>query len=338
MNTTKLNQIDHQYHDVLKAYDPNDRQMRYMKQFSQPIVEHANEYKLCFDRFRIPMTSVPLLIFNPAPNFYTFELVYKTFTSGLIPITYIPSSVLSISHPFYYYIFSFNLFIKMINNALLAAYNALDIASGHTLPASAQAPYFQIDYTINMLSLVVQSTSYDHFGVDPINIYACKNFITYCYGIPSEYTDYALNGRHILFTPMDSKNNTITISGVSFYNMMSESGQATLIKWNICVGFVITSDLLPINMENIPTGATQSLLLSRGIVSNFDLVFGATDISPLVAQYILQSPYKEIDMISNDRITAIDFTVFWYDSEFNLYPCYLLPSESMSLRIVFIRK
>ena len=72
-----MSQPKHQYVDVLKPYNSTDRVMHFYQQRSEAIVDKGNDYYLSFDRFNIPLTSIPTFIFNSDPNYYTVELVYN---------------------------------------------------------------------------------------------------------------------------------------------------------------------------------------------------------------------------------------------------------------------
>jgi hypothetical protein len=61
-------------------------------------------------------------------------------------------------------------------------------------------------------------------------------------------------------------------------------------------------------------------------------------VKPTKIQYILQSVYKLIDLIGNDPINTIDIKLFWYDSHNNIYPLGVSLGDSISLRLVFIKK
>lgn len=324
-----------QYYDVLQTYSGPNSQMRYYQQLSQPIVDNASKFYLAVDRFRIPMTNVPIFVFNPVLNYYTVELVYNNVGSGPTPLAYIPNSLLPMTSAYYYYVYSYNNVISMINNALSTAFT--NLASLTTLPVGAVAPYFEIDHNTHIMSLLCQKNFYDQTLATPIQIFMNNNMQKFVMGIPQSYNNAFTNGRNVLFTVTDNKNNVITASPSDYYIMQSEFGAQTLINWNEAIGFVMTSDTLPVQQEYLPI-VSGNILNTRSIVANFDFINTSDMTKGFVAQYILQSPYKTLDLIGTQPINTIDFTIFWYDKQNNFYPIYLRQDEAMSIRMAFIPK
>ena len=349
--------IDAQYQDILKPYNPIDRQMRYLKQFSQSIVTKADDFYLSIDRFNIPMTSIPIFIYQLTPHVdpitglttytdteYSIELEYNGVFSGQTFIQYVSNTPVTSS--FYYYVFNYNAFIRMINTAISTAFTTL--GGIITLPTGSVAPYFEIDQNTKMMSLVVQNNYFNGtIGWLPLKLYANIKMLRFLNGIPLEFT-YQSPTRILLFIVEDLHNNLerrvpfdLTPTDPTLYDfliMNSEYGAQTLINWNDAKGFVFTTDTLPINPENLPSTANQSMLVSRGILANFDFIYTESTPKPLSAQYILQSPYKKIDLISSVPINILDIAVAWYDYNNNLHECYLYDGEAMSIRLVFLRK
>jgi hypothetical protein len=343
-----MSQPKHQYVDVLKPYNSNDRVMHFYQQRSEAIVDKANNYFLSFDRFNIPLTSIPIFIFNNAPNHYTIELVYNGTGSGAISLTYIPPALTSATSSFYYYVFNYCMFLKMINNAIDTAFATLGgIVTLPTIPNPAdppnpfpaQPPYFQLDDVTHIVSLVGQSALYDSSLPTPIQLYMNENLFRFFNGIPLNYTSApTVAGRNILYIFQDNYNNTATVGGVNFYSMDSEKGAQTLINWSDCKGLVITSDTLPVNPEFLPSSQQTTLNNPRSIVANFDLIYTSDAPKPVSAQYILQSPYKEIDLMGSTYINALSLNIYWYDFNNNLNDMFLYVGEAMSLRLLFTKK
>lgn len=324
-----------QYFDVLQKYTGPNTQMRYYQQLSQPLIEHASNYYLAMDRFRIPMTNVPIFVYNPTPNYYTVELVYNSVGSGAIPLIYKPNVLLPQTSAYYYYVYSYQTMISMLNTALSTAFTTLSGLT--TLPTGSVAPYFIIDNTTHIISLVCQKNFYEETLTTPIQIYVNNALQKYVIGIPSSSNNSYTNGRNVLFTITDNVNNVISASPSNLLKMDSEYGAQTLINWNEAIGFVITSDTLPVNQEYLPI-LTGNILNTRPIVANFDFINTSDMTKGFVAQYILQSPYKTLELIGNQPINTIDFTVYWYDNQNTFYPIYLKMDEAMSMRLIFTPK
>jgi hypothetical protein len=353
--------IHHQYQDILKAYNVNDRQMKYLKQFSQPIVERAQDYFIAIDRFNLQMTSIPIFIYKTSKSIdpitgvvtnvddqYSVEISYNGIYSGQTFLQYVPQLGVTTASAFYYYVYSYNNFIRMINTALVTAFTTL--GGLVTLPTGSLAPYFELDLKTNMMSFVVQNNFFNGTPLwgGVINVYMNNKMLRFVNGIPLSISTAAPNGRNLLLNVYNIYNNLFaripvdkTPPDPSIYDflvMYSEYGSQTLINWNDAKGLVFTTDTIPINPEYMPSAENDSSIVSRGILANFDFIYTESTPRPLNAQYIQQSPYKLIDLLGISPISMLDITVYWYDYNNNLYDCYLYDGEAMSIRLLFTRK
>lgn len=331
------NLITRQYINVTKNFDQNDQMASIFKKFGQNIVNKANEFDLSVDRFRIMCDGIPIFIFDPSTDAYTVELKYKTFTSGPIGVQYVPHSTLSPGHPKYYYIYTFEAFIQMINTAIETAFTTL--GGMVSLPAGSVAPWFELDMTTKTLSVVAQQLNYESDIAEPISLSINKLLYTYLGGF---FVDYDTNApftsqTSVTFLFYDQHNNTYTDStnGVMI-RMSSELGADALIAWNISRGIAIVTTMIPINQEVMPSPNT--LLNNMGILANFDFFFNANEIRPVVAQYATVGPPKLINLNSNAPVDTIDLKIYWYDGNGNMFPLDVNLNKSCSIRLVFIRK
>src|SRR5580692_4642032 len=100
-----------------------------------PILSRMLDYYLSVIRFDIPLEELPITIAPPLPDQNPSDMTYPNITP-------------------YYWVHDYNFFMQMINNALLASYNAT------TLPAlfpDANPPYFTYDSVTQLISLIVPS-------------------------------------------------------------------------------------------------------------------------------------------------------------------------------------
>jgi hypothetical protein len=322
------------YIDVLKPSGNTNRYASYFKKYGQNIVDHANDYYLAVDRFNIPCDNIPLLIFDPTLNYYLVEMEYNGTFSGPITVPYIPSyPTASPADPKYYYVFGFDIMLKMINQAISTAFTALGALIG--LPVGSVAPYFQINHDSLLIQYVAQSANYDTDLPLHINLYLNRNAYSFFYGIPIQYDASAVSrNAHIL-----SYNQHNNIVG-STYVMTTNKGISTLTNWNVCKGIILASDFMPTEPEDLPYLQSQNsgLLNKRNILANFDFVYDLAHPMPDVAQYILNSVYKLIDLNGRNSIDTIDIKIYWYDIHNNIYNLDLNFTKALSIRFVFIKK
>jgi hypothetical protein len=301
---------------------------------------------MAIDKFKIPLTNVPIFFFNSSKsggnyNYYSLELSYNGIYSGRTYVQYTTSSSLSPSNPDYYRVYDFNAFIQMINTTLSTAFT--NLGGLITLPVGSVAPFLAIDEN-HVMSLYAQKGKYDtnNISITPIKIYMNNTLWNFTVGISADVIGSliagATNGRDVVFNVWDKKINTVSLSSVDYLKMASEYGAQTVIRWNICNGVLFTSSTIPVAPENLPNSGSDKNLNSRSIVANFDLIYTPEEPKPLTAQYVLQSPYKKINLINNIPLNNIDIAVYWYDNNNNTYPLTLYLNESVPMRFVFISK
>jgi len=296
------------------------------------------------DKFKIDLSSVPLIIFDPTPNAYSIELSCGALFSGRISLhTYFYSSNpgLPTSDPTYYWIYTFDKFIQILNNALAAAYTA--IVAG--VPAGNAAPFFVIDHTTHILSLMV-SASYIEGAVNQIMIYGNYGFILpFLEGMDWIGNNTSMvplvNGRDARMCCRDRLVNQTTLGGVLYYQQITNAKADTIIKWNVCKGLVITSGLQT-QGEAFPegqgitttTGVVNNSLSSTNILMNFDLLY-ADNCRPLIVTYTAPSFDKKVLLNESSDINEISFKFFWYDKFNKMYPLHIFGNDICSLRIGF---
>ena len=363
---------EHIYVDIIKGFEAGNRYATFRQQYDKALVKNAEDYILSIDRFNIPMTAVPIFIFNNSYeirsgsvyyNYYGVSLSYNGVYTDVHHLQYIAGSTnITVydpnnpdnTDPMYYYVWNVSIFLKMINNALTEAFTTL--GGLVTLPAHSVAPFFTIDYSTYTLKYYAQSDFYDTDTLaTPICVYINTNLWNmlkgFTYLIIGGLVTPAADGRDAQMLCFDQYNNTDTIGGTATYNdyyvMTCEFGAATIISWNVAKGFFITSNNLPVRTEYAPCikatydNSTQiynivnsNTAISTPIICSFDFVYSNIEPFPLNAQYILNSPYKIIDLIGTSPINNIDMAVYWFDNLNNAYPLKFYRNEAMSIRIL----
>jgi hypothetical protein len=367
---------EHVYIDIVKGYEPGNRYANYRQQFDKAILPRACDYSLSIDRFNIPMTAIPIFIFNHQYelregnnggvyyNYYNISMSYNDVYSDPMGVQFIPSST-NISQydandpdntdPVYYYVWNVAQFIRMLNETIKTAFSML--SDTVTLPIGATYPFFTIDYSSNTLLYYAQRDFYDVDNVEiPIKLYLNTNLWNmlkgFNYLVIGGLVSPVDTGRDVQLLCFNMNNNLETFGGTAstnyYYKMVNEFGAITLINWNIAKGFFMTSNNLPVRNELLPSlssswnASTQqytiqksNVLVATPIICSFDFIYTPSEPFPLNAQYVLNSPYKLIDMTTISPITSIDVSVFWFDKYNNAYPLKFYRDEAMSIRILF---
>lgn len=325
--------------EVRKTYDKNFLNKK-----------KGRNYKICVDKFKTMLTALPTVIFDTSTNAYTLELTTGALTSGrisLMPYFYSvwSTSTLSTLDPKYYYIYHHSHFIDILNKALVGAFGI--ISALPAFPAGNTSPFFYCDETTHILKLYV-SPDYLETSANRINIYF-NNKMSYSFldGVPkmvvnSDILNPAVNGRDDRLLCLNKIVNTETIGGIIHYIQSTDSMSDTIIKWNVCKGIVITTNLR-IRQEAFPEGervatsgfVNNSNLSSYEILMNFDLLYGQ-NARPQILNYVANSYDKLIDIITTEDSSDIHLKFFWYDKDNVLYPLTVHADDTCSIRLAFV--
>ena len=229
----------------------------------------------------------------------------------------------------YYYAYTTDSFVQMFNVAYQLALGTLNVPSFTTYLLLGQ-------YQLNadpVFSLPIPT------GIKVFFNTALESVLT---NFPGNYTNLD-NGRSFqLLIPSGQANQVVTSQETGCTN-----------SWSPVVSLCITSNLLPLNLEQCATpalvGASSKNTLGSVSPGTYlpivaDTVIDTTIRGALATRqsYIFE-PAAEFRMISLTASTApinqIDFNVWWRNRlDNNLYPLRLVPGSSVAIKAVFRRK
>lgn len=331
-----------------------------------PILNYPKNYYASIVRFSIDTGADAIPIFIPSidttqtnvnKTVYQITLSYKTsnFSQAII---YVPtdSTQPTPASPLggvdytttYYYMYSYQKWVKYINTALAAAVvglNAQSIADGNGALPSLNPPFVEID-PINLTMLInCEQTAYADTLAFPIQIYfntAFFNIMTFF-----QYTRYginALNGKNYLLNVYLNNNNT-TIGGVVYLQMYQEGSCMALLNPVQCL--VITS-----NAPNYPEIIGVPAVFNS--TTNFQNAVNAPNTSPIFTDFqvpitaldsyrpsIFYNPtseYRLCDMQSTSPIYNMQLFVYWMDKYGNYKPIFIPGGCSANIKVMFRRK
>jgi hypothetical protein len=335
--------------------------------YTTPILNNPLNYYGCISRFNIQCSNIPLifplldtnLLTNPSKDVnqlvYQFALGYNGIYSDPINIEYIPS-IPSLNPPsfpmggnnqdtqsVYYYIYSYNYFCQLMNNALSTALTNLN---GKTTTNVTTPPLFY--YNANSEQLVLQASVADytqgiHTSPDSNNIqiyfnsYLAPFFLGYSYALFPN-----VSGCNNAFYLFDQVYNIQTINSIPTY-VQPIQGSAELCNWASAIKISILTNM-PVAKEytQIPTrpGTIQSTTQSQTEQLLTDFILDNTNI----LQYNTQLVYNKTDslrmfeFVSSTPMNTIDLTIIWSDSYGNSAPINLSVGQNITLKFEFIRK
>lgn len=138
----------------------NDVQAVFEDNVTQPIVKDTENYKFSIARYSMIGHRLPIWIPNirTAPNQTTYSMIMtlssnnKTYIGDEIFLNFINRNNLSPNDPEYYYVYSYELFIEMMNTAFRACITNLQTKiTGYTIQTSA--PFMVYDSTSNLFTI-----------------------------------------------------------------------------------------------------------------------------------------------------------------------------------------
>jgi hypothetical protein len=367
----KHNDVDRIYFNVTIPHSMENQTATYNQSLNQTIIDSPEDFFISIIRFQIPTNSIPIFIaeIQPYPNtnlnntVYSVTLQYNGFSSRETFIQYISygpddqqSLPLTPSHPYadkteYYFIYDYQHFITLINNALQTAFTTL---SGLvTMPIGSVAPYLIYDTIRERISIIAQQPFYDlnHNPplLLPITMFVNTKLFNYLEGIPVIYYAKAINGLDNKILIENTQNNEFiaaftdpTLPGYIPLIQM-ESEYQTLVLWNAFKSLQIVSPTLPIIQEYIPV-TNQSSGLVKPIVSTSAVL---KDFIPLVilgpesrtsCEYEPTGPYSLINMTGKRPIINITIQLYWTDQYGTQYPIFIPFAQVATIKLVFIRK
>lgn len=210
-----ISKDDHIYYNIEIRKDPNLNlpvPARYIDRRADPILDIPEEYHLSIVRATIPGEYIPLFIYpnigaegSKVVDNTKFSVTlstggndYRQFIVYVSPNIFYPST-----SERYYYIYSFQGFINMINTALLGAFNALKAANpGNTV---TQAPYMIYDNKTFLVSLIVQPQYINNVQIFfNDRLYSLFESFNVIYG---NFGSLAPNGKNVEFVVSQTKNN-----------------------------------------------------------------------------------------------------------------------------------
>jgi hypothetical protein len=112
---------------------------------------------------------------------------------------------------------------------------------------------------------------------------------------------------------------------------------------------VITSNSLPTRTEYLPLSTDANNTRSSGatfkkIITDFAIPTGgnsssgASSLSSVAFQYLPTAEYRLLDLVGNNPITTIDFSVYLQDREGNLVDFFIQPGHTLTVKLLFRKK
>jgi len=337
----------------------------YVENRVQSILDVPEDYYLTIASFEIPGSSIPILICpiqlnqaNPNLSIYSVCLNYNN-------VDYFQNIIFQTSSPFlpifppntprwsnndpYYWIYSYQWFMNLVNDALFNAYTALNIANPGVFPSSAQLLF---NAQTSLFSLIVP---FD-FAALGVGLYMNNELYQLFNSFPAlNFGANQINGKdkqiifstdaNYIYNPPFATNIISTTVGLNqvfptiLYYLVPEEF-VSLQYWNSFKNIVFTTGTIPIKNEYVPgpdqTQSGQANFLP--ILTSFTPTLSSAGDSRSQLQYYPQGPYRLINLTGTTPLNKFDVSIYWQDIESNLYPILILPNQFALIKFLFIKK
>lgn len=325
-----------------------------------PLLLDPSRYYMSVIRFSVPGDLIPIFVAQALryPNtnvnnlIYTVTLTRNGTTSGPIPVVWVPPNTLTPQVPLftlsspsqyptdpYYFCYSYQCWLDMINTALAAAYTALPDKG-----STSQPPYLTLDPLSGIVSLFAQQSYFVSTGsIDNVQVWfntALYHFFPSFQYLFNSYTPSVVGQNYSLLIK-DNLNN-IPSSPSDYYQMSQE--YSSLFSWNDLQSISIRSGSIPVVSENITGLAKMGQSLTSGN-SNNQIAY-ITDFEPYndsssaavfrqTIQYLPTAEYRLTDLTSNRALFNIDCQYYWNDFRGTTYPLMIPPHNDLTAKILF---
>ena len=256
----------------------------------------------------------------------------------------------------YYYIYTFDHFIQLVNDALSQAYTAFNAVH----PGIHNSPvYIKYDKNTGLMSFIAEYSYANQAGADIflnallINYFEAIRMDFYGYDQP-DFKDFRLIMEHNA-----TNENAYTPPGGTippppanppYIQMLQEYDCRYL--WANVKSILFTSSSIQTRNEFIPQVANPNLLSLQGqtnsfnpnyrnILSYYDIIYDSSGTSGANwRQYLYYNPnvYKYIDLVSDEPLNSFDIEIFMQLTNGQLIPLTIPINSSVDLKLLFKRK
>jgi hypothetical protein len=345
--------------------------LRFNEIRNSPYLMSPENYFMSVVRFSLQTPSLPVFVpqaqlgqADPNKLIYSFTMSY-VFAGNTYEfqqyINYIPSDL---SQPIpkppidfqditsdYYFVYTYQHWAYMINQALISCYNGLNAlvtGAGGALP-SPNAPFMEFDPQALLLILDADEVGYARTLAQPIKIFCNSPLYTLLSSF--QFTKYGFssitNGKNYQFDIYNINNtNVLNLPTYNALQMYQEGSTCGLL--NPIQSIVFTTAMLPVNPSLISVPKvfnSNSNLFNVGnnsnlqpIMTDFQVPFSPTNTYKPSIEYTPSSEYRLVDMYGTSPLSALEMSVFWKDNFGGLHPFYLGAGCSANVKIMFRRK
>lgn len=339
-----------------------------------PFLMCPEDYYMSIIRFTLDTATLPIFIptiqtnplVNPTGNLnqtiYSFQFSYNGIFSDEIFIIWSPQNTFLSAPAFvtlngitiqnsstgYYYCYTFEYFIALINQQVLTAFTDF-VTANPGIPATAVAPVFAWDGSANIARIMFEE-SFLTTNTTPIYFYMNSplyDIFGSLNALRLGYNDVGRNFQIIVenYAGFNSYSYLDVITNTTYNVIEVIQEYPTISAWSPISSIVFTSNTIPIvsNQVSKPTVFTQGNILGNfGNNSNFqqiitDMVTDDGFYKPNIV-YNPTAEYRLIELQGNTPLTNFDVSIFWKNKIGVLTPFYLGSGCCCTLKVLFTKK
>lgn len=322
----RLQNPDNVYVDVQLVNPSPDNVMiaQYSTTRSNPIISKANDYYLAIARFEIPNNDIPLFIFKD--NSYAVTMINGGVSSKVFLQYVTPPGNISKS------VYAVQTFLDSLNDAIATACANVGIAEVPKAYFSRTTQLQGIKFSDNANWLGDALTPVWQMWMNWELFYFLQTMQVYFLG---QFDPPDGRAYRIIVKDNFDGNYIASPAANAGYNMTQETPLLSL--YISIMNIIIATTSLPVNAELIALkkGDSSSTFntiadFAPGQVANFSDNFTPYIYNPAF--------YRLIDLLSGAPLNKLDFQIYYTDADGNVSPLFLLPSQRLTIKFIFVKK
>jgi hypothetical protein len=350
---------------------------------NSPYLQTPEDYYMSVVRFQLQSPSLP--VFIPAillgqidVNKTAYSITMEILRGGVLyaqqeHIMYVPyDATQKIPEPplqtqdltsNYYYIYSYQQWIRMVNTAFSTCLTGLTqqvLAQGQTMP-TANPPFMEFNLDTQIANINADENGYNtiNASVAPFNdirIYFNTAMATLYNNFPLQKRGYGLSatsipplslGRNFQLEVLNIYNSNIlnlpTYNALQVYQEGTTTGLLNPIQ-----SIVFTTGMFPIYNENVSVpeifnsntefNKNNNNNLISPIITDFVIPWSATNQYRQTIEYAPSGEYRLVDMFGRKPLDSIQIQVYWKDIYGGLHPFEVNSGCSGAIKLMFRKK
>lgn len=275
------------------------------------ILDNPSDYYLAILDFSIPLFAIPLFSFIDGRYKFYLEFDGLRLENTLL---YVPEAN---TGPVFQSVYSYQAFIKSMNNSLKTLYD--DMVLAKPLFLATEQPFVTLKN--NLLTLNISEWYYLNNSFVLCN----DQLLNYLTSIPIFYITHTL----IRFVYNDHMLSYIRL-GIKYYTLTQEN--IDLANWNSLLSIIISTNQIPIAGELIGTQNNETIIVIGDFVNlNNENRVGYYN-------YISKAPLRLADLNSSYPMTNIDCQIRYFNREGASEIIQVPANQQAFIKLVFVKR